>query len=84
MEKNNWRYISMSPAVLKKQNNSSLYRVSVGADPINTQLPTSGTASECYLSSYQMPVWWSNCALYNKLYASKYFVLAGTFFIQTA
>ena len=45
-----WDYIFKSPAVLKKQINCSLYSVSVVADPINMQLLTSGTASECYLA----------------------------------
>jgi hypothetical protein len=49
-EKNRWNYIFMSPAVLKKQINGSLYSVSVGAETIKTQLPTSGIASECFLA----------------------------------
>jgi len=50
MEKNKWNYISMHPAVLKKQISGSLYSVSVGPDSIKKQLQTSGTASECYLA----------------------------------
>jgi len=40
----------MSPAVLKKQINTSPYSVSASTDYINTQLPTSGTALECFLA----------------------------------
>ena len=49
MENNRRNYISMSPAVLKKQINGSLYSVSDDADSIKTQLQTSGTASEYFL-----------------------------------
>jgi len=50
MHKHKWSCISMPPAVLKKQINSSLYSVSAGADSINTQLPTCGTASASFLA----------------------------------